>query len=102
MIIIHASASDGRLVLWGEATPVPPAKGTRKAARRTVAARLLPSRFALEDDRLIEAVAAGVSGFEISGERRQRRVVWLPSNDHGALPSSPLLTEGTEEPGAVR
>jgi SNF2 family DNA or RNA helicase len=102
MIIIHASASDGRLVLWGETSTGSPGKATRKATRRIGPARLLRSRFALEEDRLTEAVAAGVSGFEIAKEQRQRWVAWLPSNEHGALPSSPLLTERPEDQGAVK
>lgn len=98
MIVVHLSTSDGRLALWGEASP---GKSARKATRRIGAARTSRSRFALEDDRLTEAVAAGGSGLEVSPEQRQRWVAWLPSNEHGALPSSPLLTEQPEEPGAV-
>jgi hypothetical protein len=60
------------------------------------------SRFALEGDRLAEAVAVDVSGFEPSKEQWQRWVAWLPSNEQGALPSSPLLTERPEDQGAVR
>src|SRR4051794_29498678 len=97
MIILHASATDGRLVLWGEASDGPAGKTPRKAAGRKGSTRVPPSRFALETDRLAEAVAAEVSGFKPSREQSQRWVAWLPSNEHGALPSSPLLTERPED-----
>src|SRR3954468_22827673 len=102
MIILHASATDGRLVLWGETSTGLPGKTPRKATRRIGPARLLRSRFALEEDRLVEALAAEVPGFEISKDQRQRWVAWLPSNEEGALPSSPLLTERPEDQGAVK
>ena len=102
MIIIHASASDGRLVLWGETSPGSPGKKPRKAARRIEPARPGRSRFALEEDRLAEAVAGEVPGIEISKDQRQCWVAWLPSNEEGALPSSPLLTERPEDQAAVK
>ena len=102
MIILHASASGGRLVLWGETSPGSPGKTSRKATGRIEPARPPRSRFALEGDRLAEAVAGEVSGFEPAKEQRQRWVAWLPSNEQGALPSSPLLTERPEDRGTVR
>ena len=102
MIILHASASGGRLVLWGETSPGSPGKASRKATGRIEPARPPRSRFALDGDRLAEAVAGEVSGFAPSKEQRQRWVAWLPSNEQGALPSSPLLTEQPEERGTVR
>src|SRR5262245_20945216 len=101
MMILHASASDGRLVLWGETSTVSPAKTSRKVARRVETVQAARSRFALDADRLAEAVTAEVSGFEPTKDQRQSWVAWLPSNDQGALPSSPLLTERTEGQGAV-
>jgi SNF2 family DNA or RNA helicase len=97
MIIIHVSATDGHLVVWGEASSGPPGKATRKAARRTGPAKLLPARFALDQVRLAEALAAEVPGFAASKEQRQRYVAWLPSSEQGALPSSPLLTDQPDE-----
>jgi hypothetical protein len=88
MIILHASASDGRLVLWGETSTEPPGETSRKATRRLGPARLLRSRFALGEDRLAEAVDVEVSSFAVSKGQRQRWVAWLPSNEHGALYSA--------------
>jgi SNF2 family DNA or RNA helicase len=101
MIIIHASASHGRLVLWGETSVAPFGKTSRKVPRRIGSARLLRSRFALEEDRLGEVVAGEVSGFKSAKDQRQRWVAWLPSNEKGVLPSSPLLTEEAEDEGAL-
>ena len=103
MIILHASASGGRLVLWGEAAPGPAGKTARKGTRRVkpAAAGVPRSRFALEGDRLAETVAGEISGFALSKEQRQSWVAWLPTNVDGALPSSPLLIEGAEDRGAV-
>ena len=101
-MILHASASDGRLVLWGETSTRSTVKASRKASRRTGAVQVSRSRFALEADRLAEAVAAEVSGFKPTTQQGQRWVVWLPSNEQGALPSSPLLTESPEDQGAVK
>src|SRR5262245_3372720 len=100
MIIFHCSASDGRLVLWGETSPGLPGTVPRKAIRRGAPAPAQRSRFALDADRLAEAVAAEVPGFEPSGPQRQSWVAWLPSNGQGALPSSPLLTERSEDSAA--
>jgi SNF2 family DNA or RNA helicase len=101
MMVLHAAASDGRLVLWGETSPGSPGKTSRKATRRIEPVKAPCSRFALDADRLVEAVTAEVSGFEPAKDQRQSWVAWLPSNDQGALPSSPLLTERTEGQGAV-
>jgi SNF2 family DNA or RNA helicase len=101
MIIIQVSALDGQLAVWGETSAQPPGKTSRKTTRRSGPARLSRSRFALGDDRLAEAVAAEVSGFKVSRPQRQPLVAWLPSNAQGALPSSPLLAEPSEDQGAV-
>ena len=101
MIILHASALDGKLVLWGETSAQEPVKARAKASRRTPSAQPVLSRFALEADRLVETVAAEVDGFKVSGEQQQSFVAWLPSNEDGTLPSSPLLSEQPVEPGAV-
>ena len=101
-MILHASASGGQLVLWGEVTPASPGKSPRKSAIRDRPAHAPRSRFAPEEGRLIEAVAAEVAGFEASKEQRQRWVAWLPSDGRGALPSSPMLEERAQNPNAPR
>jgi SNF2 family DNA or RNA helicase len=102
MIILHASASDGEFLLWGEASTQEPGKARAKAARRKPSAGPARSRFALDADRLIEAVAAEIPGFAASKDQRRSLTAWLPSNDDGALPSSPMLTEQPVDPVAVR
>lgn len=102
MMILHVSVSGGRLLLWGETSDGSVRKASRKGTRRVVgSARPARSRFALEGDRLVEAVAAEVPGFAPAKEQGQSWVAWLPSNAQGALPSSPLLTEAEEGPVAV-
>ena len=68
----------------GEGTPEGGAQGVHAARARPVAP---------DPDRLIDVVAAEVPGLEISKDQRRSLVAWLPSNDEGALPSSPMLTE---------
>jgi SNF2 Helicase protein len=96
MIILHASASDGRLLLWGETTPREPAPSPPRSARPA------RSRFAIEAYRLVDAVSAEIPGSGLSRAKRQSAIAWLPSNDEGALPSSPLLTGQPADPGATR
>ena len=102
MIIIHASASDGELMLWGETSAPDSGPAHKKATRRKASAGPARSRFAMESDRLIETLAREVPGFGASRDQRQSLVAWLPSNDDGALPSSPMLTEHPVDPGSCR
>ena len=101
MIILHASASDGRLVFWGETSLEPAGKPAKKAVRRNGEFRVGLSRFALDGDRLAE-VLAELGGSKASKDQRQQWIAWLPSSERGALPSSPLLVEEPEEPGEVK
>ena len=101
MIILHASASDGRLLLWGETSTQEPEQAAPRPAPKP-SARAARSRFALEAYRLVDAVATEIPGSGLSRARRQSAVAWLPSNDDGALPSSPLLTEQPADAGTVR
>ena len=101
MIILHASASDGRLVLWGETSLEPAAKPAKKAARRNREFRVGPSRFALDAERLVEIIG-GLAGSKVSKDQRRQWIAWLPSSERGALPSSPLLVEEPEDPGEVK
>ena len=99
MIILHASASSGRLVFWGEASLESTEKPARKPVRRNGQRRLRPSRFALDVDRLSEVLEGLADGLEIAKAQQQQWTAWLPSNEHGALPSSALLCDIAEEPG---
>ena len=54
-------------------------------------------RFALDGDRLALVLADQVAGFTVSRDQGQQGTAWLPSSEHGALPSSPLLTDAPEE-----
>ena len=60
MIILHASASDGRLMLWGETSAQEPVKAAPRQSKSS--AQPARSRFALEAYRLVDAVAAEVPG----------------------------------------
>lgn len=103
MIILHAAASEGRLVLWGETTTAAPAKTSRRKGSRAAVAEPALARFALGGDRLVEVVRE-IPGFVPSKATWQSWVGWLPSNGQGALPSSPLLSDAPEgqEAGEVR
>lgn len=102
MIILHASASSGRSVFWGEASLESSEKPARKAVRRNGQFRVRPSRFALDSDRLALVLAGLADGLSIAKAQRQQWTAWLPSSEHGALPSSALLCDIAEEPGDVK
>ncbi|APW59843.1 DEAD/DEAH box helicase [Paludisphaera borealis] len=104
MIILHASAWGGRFVLWGETSTGMPEQPTRKrkSTRGAEPARVSRSRFALDADHLAEAASSEVPGVAFSKQPPRHWVAWLPSNERGALPSSPLLTDGPEDQGAVK
>ena len=91
MIILHVSACDGRLALWGE-KPEGSAVGQR--GRRKARGGLAPSRFALHEGGIEWAAArAGLEpGF--TAAQYDRYIAWLPTNKDGALPSSGLLCDG--------
>lgn len=100
MMILHASASAGQLLLWGEGTA--DSKGRRKVAGPKKGARPSPSRFAPEPGSLRAALIGEIPGFALAKDQQQQWIAWLPSDELGALPSSPLLVEQTESRGEVR
>jgi hypothetical protein len=72
-----------------------------KPVRRNGRFRVQTSRFALAGDRLEQVLSGLGGGFQVSKEQRQVQTAWLPSSEHGALPSSPILTDFPEETGDV-
>src|SRR5690606_20437362 len=63
LMIIHATAADGRPIPWGESSPEAMKESQRKrGAGRKAATQIARSRFALEDDRLVEAIASEIPG----------------------------------------
>ncbi len=102
MIILHASSVEGRLMLWGEAAPEPDPRRTRAARGRKPA--LARARYALEEDRLARVAAERFPELALDTRRAERLVAWLPSNDAGAIASSPILVPRPEpvEPAKVR
>ncbi len=101
MIILHASASEGRLVFWGETSLEPPAKPAKKTVRRNGEFRDRPSRFGLAGDQLAEVLSGLAGGFKLLKDQSQQWTAWLPSSEHGPLPSSPLLIDLPDEPGEI-
>jgi len=50
---------------------------------------------------MVEAASAEVPGFKAGKDQQGDWVAWLPSSRRGAMPSSPLLVEEPETPGAA-
>ena len=99
MIILHASSSSGRLVLWGEASPETPEKPAPKPVRRNAQFRVQPSRFALAADRLEEVLAALVTGFKAARDQKQQWTAWLPSSDARSIAVEPAADGRTRGAG---
>jgi len=85
MIVLHGSAIDGRLFLWGESPPAAPAR------RRGRAAGPVASPFDAGAGGLKEAAGevAGLGGLDDVGEA----IAWLPTAGGNPLASSPLVAE---------
>ena len=102
MIILHASASEGSLVFWGETSLEPSGKPAKKAVRRNGGFRVRPSRFGLPVDQLAQVLSGLAGGFKLLKDQSQQWTAWLPSSEHGPLPSSPLLADEPDEPGEIK
>ena len=84
MIVLHASAVEGRLFLWGESPPAAPSK------RRGKASRPVASPFDAGAGGLKEAAGA-VAGLGDLGAI-EAAIAWLPTAGGSPLASSPLVT----------
>ena len=106
MLILQASATENRLVIWGETAPTQTGEGSSKAQGEPVAVQGpvhgSRSRFAVDRSRLVKVLSEEIPDFKAKAGEVQGWVAWLPSTSYGALPSSRLLAELPGETGKVR
>jgi SNF2 family DNA or RNA helicase len=95
MIILHAAALEGRLVLWGESSPEAQAAAPPRRPRKSKSPGPAPLPHDARTDGLTRALAEGVGGFPARPGplRLEPWIAWLPSTARGPLPSSPLLCD---------
>ncbi len=72
MLVLHASALDGQLLLWGETPPAGP------KPRRAKTSRLATSPFDPGGDRLLQALTEALPEHTSRGEV-ETRTGWLPT-----------------------
>ena len=85
MLLLHAAALDGQLLLWGEA---PPTAGRKRRAGKTP-----PSPFDPGPGRLSEALAEVIPGLALARDTAVSPAAWLPSAAGRPVPSSRLIAE---------
>src|SRR5438034_4307626 len=87
MLVLHASALDGQLLLWGETPPEEPKR------RRAKTSRSAPSPLDPGGNRLLQAIAETLP--EHSSDRGDVETVtaWLPTAAGRPLASSRLIDE---------
>jgi SNF2 family DNA or RNA helicase len=93
MIVLHASALEGRLFLWGEApleATTPPSRRAGRAASAS-AGRALP--YDAGAARLIESLAEAVPDAKPAPREAEARIAWLPTVVGMPVASSPLVAE---------
>ena len=95
MIVLHAGALEGQMILWGE-TPLelqsPPDRSHRRKQKKSgtlSAAEFLP--YDAGKDRLRAALQEAGVGFPVSRKSFEVLTAWLPAKNHVPIPSSPLI-----------
>ena len=92
MIVLHAAAFDGQLVLWGEVPNDRPAASARRGVgKKKTAPRSRPesSPFDAGASGLREALEAAVPGVSAGAKDFEPWVAWLPTAGAEAIPVAP-------------
>src|SRR5438270_13781001 len=90
MIVLHAGAHDGQLLVWGEApADVPPARSARKV-KGPVAAEPYP--YDAGAARLAWALAGALPDQSVPGANTTASL-WAPTVKGRPVPSSPLIAD---------
>jgi SNF2 family DNA or RNA helicase len=87
MIILHAGAEEGRLVVWGEMPRSAPA--ARRSGKKTGGVRAHPGDAGAE--RLAKVLAEVVPEAKTDRREQEMRILWLPSAKDQPIPSNPIL-----------
>src|SRR5690348_5248459 len=88
MIILHASAEEGRLLLWGES---PAEVGPRRRKRKSSQPEPFP--FDPGADRFAAVLAGTLRDPSESSLEAEARFLWLPAVKERPVPSSALTAE---------
>src|SRR5215472_3544335 len=87
MIVLHAGAEEGRLLVWGEISrSVFTSRGGRK---KSGLLRAHPGDAG--PARLAEVLAEVVSGAKTDRREQETRILWLPTVKDQPIPSHPIL-----------
>src|SRR5262249_27930583 len=86
MIVVHGSADEGQLLLWGET----PAAVEARRGRKPKGARPLPYDAGAES---LSAALADALPNVLRGADREQVFLWLPTLKDQPVPSSPLIGE---------
>src|SRR6266542_5445255 len=86
-LVLHTSALDGQLLLWGE-TPSDAGK-----PRRRKTSQAAPSPFDPGGDRLLQALAETLPDHASDRAQAETLIAWLPSAAGYPLASSRLIAE---------
>ncbi|HEY7156291.1 MAG TPA: DEAD/DEAH box helicase [Gemmataceae bacterium] len=87
MIILHAGAEEGRLLVWGEISRS--VLTSRRGRKKSALVRAHPGDAG--PVRLAEVLAEVVSGAKTDRREQETRILWLPSVKDQPLPSHPIL-----------
>src|SRR5262245_16709823 len=95
MIVLHAAAEDGQLLLWGESPAAQLDSATRSGKRRSRKAQApaAVSPFDPGPERLAEALHDVVPTLAVGKNNHETRTAWLPTVGGGPLASSSLIAE---------
>lgn len=96
MIVLHAAARDGSLLLWGEQ---PGKGGNRKRGRPP---RIRPSPFDAGADILARSLEHASMKRDAGDDKAIRAVAWLPTIAGKPVPSCSLINEWPEASGGAR
>jgi superfamily II DNA or RNA helicase len=91
MLVLHAGADNGQLLLWGE---VPADAAPTRPGRKPKAPVAQPYPYDAGAARLVWALAGALPGQSIPGNASEPARLWLPTVKGQPVPSSPLIADG--------
>src|SRR5262249_37066686 len=93
MIVLHASASEGRLVFWAASRPGPSPRSPRRRAGGGTTSWRSPLPYDAGADRLSRALGEATGDDTIDPGAIETWVAWLPTSEGTPIASSPLVAE---------
>ena len=99
MIVLHAGALDGKLMLWGEAPEEPESTRLRSRRLRTALrglATLEPLPYDAGEEKLLASLREAGFNAKLDKKSIGSVVVWLPTVNNKPIPSSSLIGQPPE------